>query len=491
MDFLDAAGDVNSIINTYVWYAAIAIILPLGIYFTIRLKGVQITKIPETLRILKKSLKEKADSDSISGFRAFCTTMGTRVGVGNIAGVAAAIVMGGPGTIFWMWIFAIFLAAVTFVENIVGQLFKEKQPDGMTRGGAAYYVKKGLGKPKFAIVMSALLIILGFSFCGVQASQACASVTNAFPAVSPIIVGLAMVLLAGIIFFGGVKRIAGVSAKLVPIMVFCYIGLVIIVLVTNFSSLGGVFATIFSYAFGIQPFVGGGVAMMLLWALKRTVFSTDSGVGVLPHVTASVNPKHPVTVGLIQAFGTFVDIAVCTASGLVIILYTNVVYPKYNFNELGLSEVELDSLKGTPLVSDAFSATFLGGTAPYILTLFLVVFAFSTLITHYITCEANILYVVKKHRTAAVFVLRVSLLTVIFVAAQLSLGVVWDIADSVQGILCSCNLVVLALLCGCVFDALRDYKKQKKNGKDEPVFTVGALSRKIGVTAWDGEESKK
>ena len=491
MDFLDAAEELNSVFNTYVWYVAIAIILPLSIYFTIRLKGVQLTKIPETLRILNKSIKEKAASDSISGFRAFCTTMGTRVGIGNIAGVAAAIVMGGPGTIFWMWIFAILLSAVAFVENIIGQLFKEKQPGGLTRGGAAYYVRKGLGKPGLAVIMSVLLILLGFSFCGVQASQACASVTNAFPVISPLFVGLGMALLAGIIFFGGVKRIAGVSAKLVPIMVIGYLVLVIIVLITNFSSLGSVFATIFSYAFGIRPFVGGGAAMMFLWALKRTVFSTDSGVGLLPHVTASINPKHPVTVGLVQAFGTFIDIAICTASGLVILLYTNTVYPNYNFNELGLSGAELDALKGTPLVSDAFSSTFLGSAAPYILTVFLVIFAFSTLITHYITCEANVLYIVKKHRTAAVLVLRIALLAIIFVATQLSLGLVWDIVDSVQGIVCCCNLVILALLAGCVFDALRDYRKQKKEGKDEPVFTADALSRKTGVTAWDADDAKK
>jgi len=485
----DPAPAIDSLINTGLWYIAFAILIPVGIYFTIRIKGAQITKIPETLRILKSSIKEKISPQSISGFQAFCTTMGTRIGIGNIAGVAAAIVMGGPGTIFWMWVFAIILAAVSFTENTIGQLYKQKDHKGMARGGPAYYIRKGLGKPKFAILMSVLLIILAFSYCGVQANQACACVIKAFPSFDPLLFGLLLTGISGLIFFGGVKRVAKISEIIVPIMTICYLGLVLAILITNIGAIGGIFSTIFTYAFGIRPFVGGGAAMMFLWALKRTVFSTDTGVGMLTHVTASVDTKHPITVGLSQAFGTLFDMLICTASGFVVLLYTNQVFPNYNFTQLGLTPAEFDGLKGTPLVSDAFSSTFLGDSAPFILSLFILVFAFSTLITHYVNCEANTLYITKKAK--ALFVLRILLLVDIFIGSQLSLGVAWDIADSVQALLCIINLIVLALLSKPVFEALRDYKKQKKSGILNPVFTVDKITRKKGVTEWDPEDSKK
>ena len=481
----DTIVSVNTIINTNIWYVAFAVVIVLGIIFTIRGRGVQLHRIPEAIRLLKSSVKEKIHSDSISSFQAFCTTMGTRVGIGNIAGIAAAIVMGGPGSIFWMWIFVIILAAVSFVENTMGQIYKEKQSDGFTRGGPAYYIKNGLGKPKFAIIMSVLLVTLAFSYCGVQANQACASVVNTFPVLSPLLVGAVITLAAGFIFFGGVKRIAKISAKIVPFMLVGYLAIVVIVLLTNLQLIGGVFETIFAYAFGIRPFLGGGFAMMFIWALKRSVFSTDSGVGIIPNISSSAKVSHPVKVGLIQALGTFVDILICTASGLVILLYTNQVYPNYNFTELGLSAAELDSLKGAPLVSDALSSTFLGPAAPFILTIFLLTFAFSTLISHYFTCEANISYITQK--PIVMKIVRILLIVSVFIFSQLSLGVVWDITDTVQAVLCICNLAALIFLSKYAFEALRDYFKQKKDGVKEPVFTADVLSNGKGVTCWDAK----
>lgn len=480
---------VNSGINTYIWYVAFAVILLLSIYFTFRGRCLQVVHLKETLRIFSASVKEKASGSSISSFQAFCTTMGNRIGVGNIAGIAMAIVMGGPGSIFWMWVFAFLLSAIAFVENTLGQIFKEKQNDGHVRGGPAYYVKNGLGKPKFAIVISVLLILLSFSFCGVQVNQACSSVTNAFPEISPLVIGVLISLAAAVIFFGGIKRVAVISSRIVPFIIIAYLAMVIAVIITNIEAVGSVFATIFTYAFGFRGFAGGGICAMLLYALKRSVFSTDAGIGVIPNQSSSADVSHPVKSGLIQAFGTWLDIIVCTASAIIILLYTNRVYPDYNFTELGLSAEAFDALKGAPLVSDALSATFLGSVAPVLFSAFMVLFAFSSLISHYFTCEMNVSNITQK--PVVMKVVRLLLIGSIFVFSQFSLGAMWDVADSIQAVLCLCNLGVLIFLGKYAFEALRDYICQKKDGVREPVFTGDVLSNSRGVSFWSSDDGRE
>ncbi|MDO5847029.1 MAG: alanine/glycine:cation symporter family protein [Methanocorpusculum sp.] len=468
-----------------IWSAALVLVICVSIYFTIRIRGLHLLKIKETLRLFGSNIKErsKSGSDSISAFRAFCTTMGNRVGIGNIAGVAMAIVMGGPGTIFWMWVFVLLLTAVSFVENTLGQIYKEKMKNGDIRGGPAYYVKNGLGKPKLAHLMSALLIILAFAYSGMQANQACACITDAFSLESPLIVGLIITAFAGIVFVGGVKRVVKISAKIVPIAILTYLLIVLIVIITNITAVGGVFESIFTYAFGIQEVAGGGVAAMFIWAMRRSVFSTDAGVGVIPNVSSLAEASHPVKIGLIQAFGTIIDVIVCTASAFVILIYTNRVFPGYNFSEV-LSPAELEQIKGAPLVSDALSATFLGNAAPFVLSVLMVVFAFGTMIAHYANCETNVRQITQKPVVLKIFT--VLLLIAVFVFTQLNMGAAWNITDIVQGVLCICNVVVILLLSRHVFTALRDYFGQKKNGVTEPEFIAETLTNTKGVTCWSG-----
>lgn len=478
-------ASITSSGSEIIWYAAIVLVICVSIYFTIRIRGAQLLRIKETLRLFGSNIKERSKSgpDSVSAFRAFCTTMGNRVGIGNIAGIAIAIVMGGPGTIFWMWIFVLLLTAVSFVENTLGQIYKEKMKNGEIRGGPAYYIKNGLGKPKLAVVMSVLLIILAFSYSGMQANQACACITDAFSLDSTLIVGLIITALAGIVFVGGVKRVVKISSKIVPIAIITYLLIVLIVIITNITAVGGVFESIFTYAFGIREAAGGGVAAMFIWAMRRSVFSTDAGVGVIPNISSLAEASHPVKIGLIQAFGTIIDVIVCTASAFVILIYTNRAFPDYNFSEV-LSPAELEHLKGSPLVSDALSATFLGDAAPFVLSILMVVFAFGTMIAHYANCETNVRQITQKPIVLKIFT--AFLLITVFIFTQLNMGAAWNLTDIVQGILCLCNIVVIVLLSRHAFTALRDYFRQKKNGVTEPGFAAETLSDTKGVTCWNG-----
>ena len=487
----DAFSAVTGLISEDIWFVALAALIAIAIYFNIRGKVVQITRIKETLHLFKENIKEKVDSrdtKSISAFRSFCTTMGSRVGIGNVAGVAMAIVMGGPGTIFWMWIFVLLLTAISLVENTLGQIYKEKMKNGETRGGPAYYVKNGLGKPKLAIVMSVLLIILAFSYSGMQANQACACITDAYSLGSPLLVGLILTGIAALVYIGGVRRVVKISAKIVPIAILTYLGIVLMVLITNFGAIGGVFESIFSYAFGVKEFVGGGAAAMFVWAMRRSVFSTDAGVGTIPNVSSLAETSHPVKVGLIQSFGTLIDLIVCTASAFVVLIYTNAVIPNYNFSEV-LTPAELEGIKGAPLVSDALSATLLGDAAPYIFSVLLSIFAFGTLISHYAICETNVKNITQN--PIVLKVITVFLLVAVFIFTQLNMGTAWNVTDIIQAVLCLCNITVVLLLSRYAFQAIRDYFRQKRNGVESPVFKAETLSNPRGVTCWNDSDTEQ
>ena len=262
----DAIASVNSVVNTYAWYLAFVFLIGLGLYFTVRTKGVQLNRLGEACKVAFTGIKEKKGKQTISSFQAFCTSMGARIGVGNIAGVAAAIVMGGPGAVFWMWVFACIGAATSFIECTVGQIFKEKKGDGYFHGGPAYYVKNGLGKPKFAIFMALLVIVTyGLMFVGVQANQASNALQTAFGADLAIYFAIGLAVISALIVFGGIKRVARVSTWLVPTMAVLWMLLALAVVLVNFTQVPAVIETIFSYAFGVQQFVGGGMGMMILW----------------------------------------------------------------------------------------------------------------------------------------------------------------------------------------------------------------------------------
>ena len=412
--------------------------------------------------------------------------MGARIGVGNIAGVAAAIVMGGPGAVFWMWVFACIGAATSFIECTVGQIFKEKKGDGYFHGGPAYYVKNGLGKPKFAIFMALLVIVTyGLMFVGVQANQASNALQTAFGADLAIYFAIGLAVCAALIVFGGIKRVASVSTWMVPMMAVLWMLLALAVVLVNFTQVPAVIETIFSYAFGVQQFVGGGMGMMILWGLKRGVFSNEAGIGSIPNVSSSADVKHPVKQGLMQSVGVLIDtLVVCSATAFMIIIYTNAAYPGYAF-----TEAQQATLNGVPLVSEALSATLLGAAAPYVLSVFMLVFAFSSLISYYSMSETNVKFITEKKW--AVTVLRVVIVAMVFFASMMSMGLAWDLADTFQAFMGIFNTAIILFLGKYAFAALKDYFDQRGEGVEEPVFDPSCLPSQKGVTCWPAKEDKK
>lgn len=475
-----AVASVNGVVNEYAWYIAFVFLIGIGLYFTIRTKGVQINNLGEACRVAFTGIRAQKGKQTISSFQAFCVSMGARIGVGNIAGVAVAIVMGGPGAVFWMWIFALIGAATSFVETTVGQIYKEKKADGQYHGGPAFYIRNGLGKPKFAAFIALLIIFTyGLMFIGVQANTATIAFANAF-GTEQIVFAVIITILAALVVFGGIKRVAKVSTWMVPAMAIIWLLLCLAIVLVNFTQVSLVIQTIFSYAFGVQAFVGGGIGAAIMWGLKRGVFSNEAGIGSIPNVSSSADVKHPVKQGLMQSVGVLIDtLVVCSATAFVVIIYTNVAYPGY----AGIP------VSGAALVQEAMSATFLGAAGPYIIAVFMLVFAFSSLISYYSMSETNTKFITE--RKEAVVVLRVAIVIMVFIASMMSMGLAWDLADTFQAFMGIFNMGVLLILCKHAFEALKDYLDQKADGVEEPVFNASCLSDSTGVTCWSGNEEQK
>jgi AGCS family alanine or glycine:cation symporter/putative sodium/glutamine symporter len=476
----DTVASVNGVVNTYAWYLAFVFLIGIGLYFTIKSKGVQINRLGEACRVAFTGIREQKGKQTISSFQAFCVSMGARIGVGNIAGVAVAIVMGGPGAVFWMWIFALIGAATSFVETTVGQIYKEKKADGHFHGGPAFYIKNGLGRPKFAAFIAILIIITyGLMFIGVQANTATLAFSNAF-GTEQIVFAVIITVLAALVVFGGIRRVAKVSTWLVPAMAILWLVLCLMIVLVNFTQVSLVIQTIFSYAFGVQAFVGGGIGAAIMWGLKRGVFSNEAGIGSIPNVSSSADVKHPVKQGLMQSVGVLIDtLVVCSATAFVVIIYTNVAYPGY----AGIP------ISGAALVQEAMSATFLGAAGPYVIAVFMLIFAFSSLISYYSMSETNTKFITEKK--GAVVVLRVAIVAMVFISSMMSMGLAWDLADTFQALMGIFNMGVLLLLGKHAFTALKDYFDQKADGIAEPVFNASCLSDSTGVTCWSGEDEEK
>ncbi|HJJ43585.1 MAG TPA: alanine/glycine:cation symporter family protein [Methanocorpusculum sp.] len=483
MSVLDVINDVvtlvNDMISTYAWYLAFVFLIGIGLYFTVKSKGVQINHLGEACRVGFTNLRAQKGKQTISSFQAFAVSMGARIGVGNIAGVSVAIVMGGPGAVFWMWIFALIGAATSFVETTVGQIYKEKKSDGHFHGGPAFYIKNGLGKPKFAAFIALLIIVTyGLMFIGVQANTATIAFSNAF-GTDQIVFAVIITILAALIIFGGIRRVAKVSTWLVPAMAILWLVLCLVIVLVNFTQVALVVETIFSYALGVQSFVGGGIGATIMWGLKRGVFSNEAGIGSIPNISSSADVKHPVKQGLMQSVGVLIDtLVVCSATAFVVIIYTNVAYPGY----AGIP------VSGAALVQEAMSATFLGAAGPYVIAIFMLVFAFSSLISYYSMSETNAKFITEKK--GALLVLRVVIVMMVFISSMMSLSLAWALADTFQALMGIFNMGVLLLLSKHAFTALKDYFDQKADGIVDPVFKASCLSDTTGVTCWSDEDEE-
>lgn len=464
---------INNIItsfNDFLWtYILIAMLLVLGVYFTWKTKFVQFRYIKEMFRLLGDGIGGKKEKGTISSFQAFCISTASRVGTGNLAGIAIAISVGGPGAIFWMWLIALIGAASSFVESTLAQVYKEKNPDGSFRGGPAYYMEKALGKRWMGVIFSILITIsFGLVFNSVQSNTIASAFNSAF-GVDKIVVAILLTLITIFVIFGGVQRVAKVSEVLVPIMAIAYIVVALFIIIMNIGELPKVFALIFENAFGIKEFAGGTLGGAILIGVKRGLFSNEAGMGSAPNAAATATVSHPVKQGLIQTLGVFTDtIIICSCTAFIILL-SGVDY----FNS---------PFEGIQLTQNALSAQ-VGSWGNTFIAICILLFAFSSIVGNYYYGESNIEFLTEKK--IYLFIYRSFVVIMVFLGSIANLQIVWNLADVFMGLMAIVNLIAIVLLGNVAFKVLDDYRQQKKMGIKEPIFKASNIPGLKNTTEWD------
>ena len=444
-------NEINDILWTYI---LIIMLLGCAVWFSIRTRFVQFRMIREMIVLLSESAgKGKQGEKHVSSFQAFAISIASRVGTGNLAGVATAIAIGGPGAIFWMWVIALLGASSAFIESTLGQLYKIRGKDSFI-GGPAYYMKKGLKQPWMGMLFAVLIsITFGFAFNSVQSNTICAAAEHAF-GFNHIILGGVLTLLTLLIIFGGIQRIARVSSIIVPVMALGYVGLALVIVALNITHLPGVIALIVSHAFGWEQALAGGVGMALMQGIKRGLFSNEAGMGSAPNVAASADVTHPVKQGLIQTLGVFTDtLVICTCTAF-IILFSGVASTK-EANGIKLTQMALNNE--------------IGNIGTIYVAVAILFFAYSSILGNYYYGEANVRYI--THRKWAIPIYRIAVGGMVMFGALASLELAWSLADMAMGFMTICNLIAITLLGKYAFRLLEDYRIQKRNGVKNPVFT--------------------
>lgn len=443
-------------IANFMWANVIGyVLLGVGLYYSIRLGFPQFRYAKDISHVIKKNLK--SDSN-VSGFAALATAVGGQVGTGSLVGVATALVAGGPGAIFWMWMTALLGMIITFAETVLGQVYRVKLEDGTYRGGPAYYVRFGL-KSKVMSVITAFFYVIGVGLCIAfmqtnSIAQALTGVSN----INPLYIGIVITIIAAIVTIGGVKRLTDISSKIVPVMAGLYILAVLFILITNITKVPAMLADIFKGAFGIkQAFAGlGGYTIMqaFRFGVARGLFSNDAGNGIAGIMHASADVKHPAEQGFLGMFGTFVTtIIICTLTAFAIML-TGV---------LG------NGSDGIVLVQDAFQSQ-LGNIGRWMIFFAMLMFGFTTLIADLFYGETNILLIFKDKNKIPLWIYRIIAFAMFIISTQLELDVVWGIIDVFVGIIVFINVISLFLLFKKVKEVMSDYERQKREGIEDPVW---------------------
>ncbi len=443
-------GSINDVLWSYI---LIVMLIGCALYFTFKTKFLQFRMVGEMVRLLGDSTSTTSEGKKhISSFEAFMVSLASRVGTGNLAGVATAIAVGGPGAVFWMWIIALLGASSAFVESTLAQLFKVKGKDSFV-GGPAYYMRIGLKKPWMGALFAVLLIFtFPFSFNSVQSNTICAAFQQAFN-FDPTIVGIVLTVFTFIIIFGGIQRIAKVSSIIVPVMAVGYILLALYIVAVNFKQIPQVIELIVSSAFGWNQAFGGMIGAALMNGIKRGLFSNEAGEGSAPNVAATADVSHPVKQGLIQTLGVFTDtLVICTCTAF-IILFSGVAFTS-DANGIQLTQTAL--------------ASQIGESGNIFVAVAIMFFAFSSIIGNYYYGEANVRYLTDSKVVMTVF--RLLVCGMVMFGALASLDLAWSLADLCMACMTACNLVAITLLSKYVVRLLKDYKAQKKQGIKDPVF---------------------
>ena len=442
-------------LNDLLWGKVLIVVLvAVGLLFATASKFVQFRDFGQMFAIMGQATHHESGGH-LSSFQALVLSVAGRVGAGNIAGVAVAITLGGPGAVFWMWMVGLVGMSTSFFECTLAQVFKNAEPGGTYRGGPAYYIQRGLQLRWLSSLFSVLLLVtFGFSFNALQSYTVAASLNDTF-GISPQITGLILLAVMGVTIFGGVKRIAEVAEFVVPIMAVGYFLMAMFIIVTSLGSIPSVFALIFKSAFGLQQAVGGGIGSAIIFGVKRGLFSNEAGLGSAPNVAAVAYVKHPVNQGIVQAFGVFIDTIVLCSCTAAIILLSTVYEPGTDIGGITMTQAAM--------------AEHVGEWGRAFVTIALVLFAFTSMIYNYYLGENSLNFFSEE--TKALFTgLRILPLTLIVWGASQDLGTLFGFADVTMGFLALVNLVALVLLFKVGLRVMRDFDQQIKSGVAQPVF---------------------
>ena len=465
---MDAVIAVTDRIDTVMYtYFLVFLLIFSGLYFTIRTRGVQFRLIKDMFSAITEKRHEPGRR-GVSSFQAMMVSTASRVGTGNIAGVATAIAVGGPGAVFWMWVMALVSSASAFVESTLAQIWKVHSGQGEFRGGPAYYIQQALHSRALGVVFSVCLILcFGIGFNGLQSYNMSSSLEYYIPGYAhtagPVALGLLLAVVTGFVLFGGTRRISFMTSYIVPAMALLYLGMTVILMVMNVPEIPAVFGMIFREAFDVQAIAGGFAGSMIVQGIKRGLFSNEAGMGSAPNAAAAASVAHPVKQGLVQVLSVFIDtLLICSCSAVMIMLYVH--------NNTGViawgGATGAAALSNMPLVQAAMLDGF-GPLGINFMTLAIFAFAFSSLIGNYFYAEGNFRFITKSKPALVVF--RIVCCVVIFFGAQSNLTLAWNLADIFMGLQATVNIVAILLLGKWAIAALRDYEEQRRQGLD-PVF---------------------
>lgn len=466
--------EILDIINEYWSYGLIVMLLFSALYFTIKTRGMQFTMIGEMIKELinsgKKNNTKENNSDkekkTVSSFQAFAVSIASRVGTGNLAGVATAIAVGGPGAVFWMWVIALLGATNAFIESTLAQLYKVKGKDSFM-GGPAYYIKYGIGNKLWANTFAVLITItFGLAYNSVQ-SNTIASAVNESIGLSPTIVGIILTIMSLAIICGSIQRISRFSEIVVPIMALSYIALAIVIIALNITQIPAILKLIVTEAFTIKSTIGGGLGMAMLMGIKRGLFSNEAGEGSAPNVAATASVTHPVKQGLIQTLAVYTDtLIICTCTALIILC----------------SGVFNSGADGIVLTQVALTHE-IGPIGTHFVTIAIFLFAFTSIIGNYYYGETNIQFMTANKW--ALWIYRAAVGAMVMIGAIASLDLVWALADITMGMMTICNLAAILVLGKYAIILLNDYRTQRLKGYD-PTYHSSTIPKIASKTrCWE------
>ena len=475
---------VEDSLNGFIWNVVPIFLILAGVYFGLRTLFVQIRMFPDMLKAVAETPKGKdregrdldEDFGGLSAFKAFTISAASRVGTGNIAGVALAISIGGPGSVFWMWLLALLGGATAFVESTLAQLWKTKDAEGNYHGGPAYYMTRGLGWRPLAVLFSAFLALTyGFVYNAIQTNSITAaietSVGNDSTLVKCAVAGV-LAILTALVIFGGVTRIASWTQVIVPFMAGAYIIMGVVVLVVNWREIPAMFELIVTHALGLKEVAGAGVWLAFTQGMRRGLFSNEAGMGSAPNAAASATVSHPVKQGLVQTLGVYFDtLLVCTITAFIVLLGPAVSYGK-------------DDVQGVSLTQSALADS-LGDWSAHAITAILFFLAFSSVIGNYYLAQTNLEYLTESKSALNVF--RIVVIGFVIFGAFGSVPLVWALGDTMAGLLAIFNIVAIIPLGGVVLKLLKNFNDQRRKGID-PVFHRDMLPELKNVEYWDGSD---